>query len=366
MKMNWRENARIIGAIAAKDIVDAIKNKTTLSLLLGIGFMMLLGMALPLLLGLRDTPVAVIYDPGRSTLIRGLTARPEFRLYLVTSQTELEETVAGSSELLLGIVIPPGFQPAEGAGGELTLDGYVSHRANPEKIAERVAFFESELSKASWQTIHINVTGHTVYPTSSLEGQPFLMAINITVLILVVGMMLAPYLLIEEKETHTFEALLVSPARFGQVVAGKALAGGFYCLCAAVVIGLFNAPWIVHWELAVLALFLGALFAVAVGLLLGAVCDTPTTLSLWMGLLLLLLVVPTLLVRLTNARLPEFVQLILPWVPSVAMSKLSGVAMVGSVPAGSVWPNVGILVAESLIVYALVGWRVRQANANGG
>jgi len=366
MGINLRENVRIMGAIAAKDIVDAIKNKTTLSILLGIGFMMLLGMVLPLLLGLRATPVAVIYDPGRSTLIRGLAARPEFRLYLVTSQTELEETVAGSPELLLGLVIPPGFQPAEGSGGELTLEGYVSHRADPAKTAERVAFFEAELSKASWQTIHINVAGHTVYPTSSLEGQPFLMAVNTTVLILVVGMILAPYLLIEEKETRTLEALLVSPARFGQVVAGKALAGGFYCLCAAVVIGLFNAPWIVHWELAVLALCLGALFAVAVGLLLGAICDTPTTLSLWMGLLLLLLVVPTLLMRLTNAHLPEFVRLILPWMPSVAMSELVGLAMVGSVPAGAVWPNVGILVMESLALYAVVGWRVRQADANGG
>lgn len=362
MKINLHENIRITEAIAAKDIVDAIKNKTTLSILLGVGFMMLLGMALPWLLDLRNTPVAVIYDPGRSTLIRGLTARPEFRLYLVTSQKELEETVAGSPELLLGIVIPPGFQPAEGAGGELTLDGYISHRANPAKIAERVAFFETELSKASWQTIHINVAGHTVYPTSALEGQPFLMAVNITVLILVVGMILAPYLLIEEKETHTFEALLVSPARFSQVVTGKALAGGFYCLCAAVVIALFNAPWIVHWELAVLALGLGALFAVAVGLLLGAVCETPTTLSLWIGLLLLLLVTPTLLIRLPNAHLPEIVQLILPWVPSVAMSKLAGSAMVGSVPAGSVWPHVGILVVESLILYAVVGWRVRQTN----
>jgi ABC-type transport system involved in multi-copper enzyme maturation permease subunit len=355
-----RANLRIILVIAAKDITDAIKNKTTLSIMLGVGVMMLVGLALPLLLGLRHTPTAIVYDPDRSTLIRGLTARSEFRLRLVDSQEELEPTVAGSPELVLGIVIPAGFQQAEGSGGEIAMDGYFAHWAKPDEVAELVAFFEEELGAASWQTVHIAVEGHAVYPSSELGLQPLLLAMNLTILLLVVGLALVPHLLIEEKETHTFEALLVSPARFSQVVAGKALAGVFYCLCAAVVVFVFNTRWIVHWEIAALAFLLGAAFAVAVGLLMGIVSENPATINLWMSLVLMILLVPALLAELASARLPAVVQEIVPWMPSVAMAKLLGFSMVGAVPAGDIWSNAGILAAESLVFYALVVWRVRR------
>ncbi len=360
--MNLKESLRITLTIAAKDIADAVKNKTTLSIMLGVGVMMLTGLALPLLLGLRRVPTAVVYDPDRSTLIRGLTTRTEFSLRFVDSQEELESTVAGSSELLLGIVIPPGFQQAEGSGGEIKMDGYFVHWARPDKVAELVAFFEEELGAASWQTVHIAVEGHVVYPSSELGLQPFLLAMNLTVLLLIVGLALVPYLMIEEKETHTFDALLVSPARFGQVVTGKALAGMFYCLCAAVVVFLFSTRWIVHWELAALAFVLGAAFAVAAGLLLGIVSENPTTVNLWIGLLVMLLLVPMLLVELASAKLPAVVQVILPWIPSVAMAKLVGFSMAGAVPAMDIWSNAGILAAESLVFYALVVWRVRRSD----
>jgi hypothetical protein len=50
VKDRLRANLRILWAIASKDITDAIQNKTTLSIMLGVGLMMLTGMALPLLL----------------------------------------------------------------------------------------------------------------------------------------------------------------------------------------------------------------------------------------------------------------------------------------------------------------------------
>jgi ABC-2 type transport system permease protein len=357
-----RESLRIILAIAAKDIVDAIKNKTTLSIMLGVGLMMLGGMALPLLLGLRDIPVAVVYDPQESTLIRALSTRDEFRLGLVESREEMEEAVAGSPELALGLVIPEGFQQAEGSGGEIEIDGYVTHWANPDETAELVAFFEEQLGQASWQTVHIEVEGHVVYPLPSVSGQPFLLVMNMTVLLLVIGLTLSPHLLIEEKETHTFEALLVSPARFSQVVIGKAMAGMFYCLCGAVVVFLFTGRWVVHWEVAVLSFLLGAAFAVAVGLLAGILSETPATLSLWVGLLLMVLVVPMLLSTFISSKLPAIVKTVISWMPSVAMSKLIGFSMAGNVPAPSIWSSTGILAAEVLLFFALVVWRVRQSD----
>lgn len=357
-----RTDLRILWAIVAKDITDAIKNRTTLSIMLGAAVMMLSAMALPLLLGARHTPAAVVYDPAKSTLIRGLTARSEFRLRLVDSQEDLESAVAGSAELVLGIVIPAGFQQAEGSGEEIEMDGYYAHWADPEEVAELAAFFEDELGRASWQTVHITVQDHAVYPSSELGGQPFLLAMNLTLMVLVVGLALVPHLLVEEKETHTFEALLVSPARFSQVVAGKALAGLFYCLCAAVVVFVLNARWIVHWEVAALAFLLGAAFSVALGLLMGVVSENPTTINLWMSLIVMTLLMPMILMQLASAKLPAVVQAIIPWMPTVAMADLIGFSMTGAIPAPDLWSNVGILVVESLAFYALVVWRVRRSD----
>ena len=56
-----------------------------------------------------------------------------------------------------------------------------------------------------------------------------------TVLVIVlatIGGFMVPYLILEEKQTHTMEVLLVSPASVSQIGTGKALAGLFYCLAA--------------------------------------------------------------------------------------------------------------------------------------
>ena len=51
---------RIIWAIAAKDMVDAVKNRMTLSVIVGIGMMMLTGQAFPFLLRLSNISQVVV------------------------------------------------------------------------------------------------------------------------------------------------------------------------------------------------------------------------------------------------------------------------------------------------------------------
>ncbi|MBN1889603.1 MAG: ABC transporter permease [Thermoflexales bacterium] len=356
------ESLRIIWAIAAKDIVDATKNKVTLSIMLGVGFMMLSGLALPWLLGLKDTPSAVIYDPDRTTLLRALRTRREFNLRFVDSLEELETDLAESPRPALGLAIPPGFGQSPGSAGTVEVDGYAAHWADPAKIAELTAYFEDQLGKASWQTVHIDVGDRLAYPELYSGGQPFMTAISLTTIVLVIGLAIVPYLLVEEKETHTFDALLVSPARFSQVVAGKAVTGLFYCLVAAAVFLLFNAYLVVHWGVAALAVLLGAALGVAIGLLAGASSDNPATINMWMGLFIMLLIVPTLLEQLSSSKMPEFVRVILPWLPSVTMGRLLRIAMAGDIQAAPILSNAAVLAVTALAVYALVVWRVRQVD----
>ena len=289
----WRTHLQIIWAIAFKDILDAIKNRTTLAVMLGVALLVVNGHAMPLLLGLRDKPKAVVYDPGRSEIVASLRGAEDYELVIVDEKSEMEEWVADSAEVWVGITLPVSFDQSAGSGDLILLAGSVVHWADPGLAAEKAAFFEDLLTRASWSTIRIElVPGSVIYPQIGTGGWPFVLALTMTITIITLGVILVPHLMVEEKEGHTIEVLLVSPASLGQIITGKALAGIFYCISAALVFLIFDARYIVHWEVILLAVFLGAACTVMIGLFIGVLFDSPSTINMWSGTVIAILIVP--------------------------------------------------------------------------
>jgi ABC-type Na+ efflux pump permease subunit len=79
---------------------------------------------------------------------------------------------------------------------------------------------------------------------------------------IMIGVILVPHLMLEEKQNRTLEVLAVSPASAGQIVTAKALAGLFYCYLGGIIALLVNRMLVVHWGLAILTVLLGSLFTV--------------------------------------------------------------------------------------------------------
>jgi ABC-2 type transport system permease protein len=185
--------------------------------------------------------------------------------------------------------------------------------------------------------------------------------IQAIIMILMMGIVLVPSLLFEEKQTKTLQALLVSPASIGQVVAGKALAGAFYILVTAVLI--FAILWadVTHWGPAVLFVIGGGAFSVAVGLVLGSFYDKQQDVVGPMAALVLILV-GALAARLLGVELPALVERMLSWVPSVALAEVFRAAFLETVPVNQVLTNLGFVLAVSLPLYALVVWKVRRSD----
>ena len=167
-----RKSLRIIWAIAAKDIFDGIKNKTTMTLILGMAMLMLPAQALPLVIKLRDLPCVVVYDAGESHLIEELSGSGDVELHQVTSQQALEETIGEATFSLLGLVIPAGDDQMTRTDGHLELEGYVAHSADPAEVAEQVDFLEARLTELAGQTVRIDIEGNTVFPRPDSDGQP--------------------------------------------------------------------------------------------------------------------------------------------------------------------------------------------------
>jgi ABC-2 type transport system permease protein len=353
---------QMIWAIASKDITATLKNKLALSIMLGSAFIVLSNAVPRLLLQARENPAVVVYDQGRSTLIRALGASEDVRMGVVDSEEEMREAVSSSQELLLGLVVPADFDRLAGSRAMIELDGYAVHWAEPEKISQRVAFFEEQLGSAAWGTVRINVSEQRLYPSAELSGQTLMFVLLATIVLLTMGLALAPLLFVEERQAHTLEVLMVSPARITEVVGGKALAGAFYCLLAALVIFLLNRALVVHWAVALLAVVLGAAFAVTVGLLVGMASDNPTTVSLWGTMLLLVFFGLTLLNALPGLDWPPIFRTLVAYLPTVALAELFGIALAGEFSPVQLWANAAALLTAALIAVGLLGWRLRLAD----
>jgi len=353
----FHTSTRIILAVAEKDIGEALKNRTLLTIVIGVLLLMLTSPLLSLLIN-RHQPILVIYAPSGLQNFQPIEQRDDLQLILVDTQAQMESYILQPPQAIIGVVIPAIEEPDP--AGEIILEGYTAHWVSELRMQERVAFSEAVLSEASGQTVHLNMENHRLYPSREDSYQFTMIALSLTTMILLMGLALVPYLFIEEKESHTMDALLVSPAHFWQLVAGKLIAGAVYCLLAAAIVLLFNFRIVVHWELMVLTVLLASVFAVAVGLLLGLLFENAASMGLWTGILTIVLLVAPLLQTMGAGRLPAALLTFFSWLPSTATYNLTLSSLIGDVPMDTVWQATLVLVISTLLLCGLIIWRIRQ------
>jgi ABC-type transport system involved in multi-copper enzyme maturation permease subunit len=359
---NWtqKEGLRIVWAIAAKDIADAIRNKTTISIVLGIALLVLSGQALPLIMKLRDTPVAIYYSSGESEVFSEIARRETPTLRRAASEDAMDKTISEAGEVQLGLVLPANVDLIVNEGGPLKIEGRVVHWATLSEVDEATSFFEDQLSDRLGIPVRIHIAEHVVYPQPDPGGRPFLVSMLLVLAMITIGAFLVPYLMVEEKESHTMDALLISPASYPQMVIGKAIAGSFYCLTAAAVIFTLNFALFVQWWLAILAVLCGALFTVALGLLAGTIFENPTNMNLWVGFILMILFLPMFFEQSLGSSLPPAVTVALPWIPSVALAKAIRISFSNLTPFIPIFKNLGIVVGSTVVAYLAVVWQVQR------
>ena len=101
---------RIVLALAAKDIVDAVKNKTTLTMILGLAMMLLTVQALPLLLKLDSRPTIAIYDAARTGTADTLRREGAVRVIELRSAAGPINAAVETSSPLVAVALPEGWE----------------------------------------------------------------------------------------------------------------------------------------------------------------------------------------------------------------------------------------------------------------
>lgn len=353
-----RDYRRVVLALAAKDIVDALKNKTTLTLLMGLGLMILTVQALPLMLKLDDRPRVAIYDAARSGLADQLRRQRALQVSEMRSAEDARAMAPEASGPLLALTLPADW---ESAAGPLQVQGYLAHWISPDAAGQLVGEAERALVAATGRQVAIQT--QILYPTLENRGHNVMVASGLVLATVLITAILVPHLILEEKTNHTLELLRVSPVSAGQLIMGKGLAGLVYGLLAAAVLLAFNLAMVNQWSLMLPAVLGIILFGVGLGLLVGTLANNEGTMQMWIGLLAVLLLFPLMLSFVNNSRLPAWVQQILAWLPTTAAFELARLSFGNTFPASQIWPNLLILLLAVLLVFVAAGWRIRAWEA---
>lgn len=353
------DNLNIVWTLAAKDIVDAIKNRVVVSMIVMLSVMLLLPKMLPYIFEQPQT-VLPVYDLGNSRLLADLKNAPELTLQKLHSEQELRAALCSAIYPWIGLRIPADFDQEIAAGETLEIQGFVCW-GKRYQVSELHPRLEAILSQALGKPVSLQIEGNIVYPPSEDVLSLSLATINSVLMILLMGVFLVPSLLFEEKETKTMQALLVSPVNIGQVVIGKAIAGAFYILMTALMIFAISWADVIRWDMTILFVIGGGFFSVALGLVLGSFYAKQQDMVGWMTAILLFLV-GAIFVNMLDMPLPAWVEKMLPWVPSVALAEICRAAFSEIAPATQVWVNLGIVLAFSLPLYAIVIWKVHRSD----
>jgi ABC-2 type transport system permease protein len=354
--MNWR----IVWAIARKDIVDALKNGYLLfALLLPIGISLLFNVTM--LRPGADIITVAVYDPGGSRLAAGLREAPTVKLVEVDSEEALVEAV--KREAVGGIEVPAGFDAAVAAGEQPELPVYLSHRRGGGSAIAFQELLRTQLWGLVGQQFPARIVSTDVEtPLGQDSAAGFRIDLYLFILILVMalamaGVFVVPTLLVEEKEKHTLQALLLSPAGPAEVTAGKAVTGMVYSLLGAGVLIVLNQGWEGAWPLTVLFTFVGALSAVTVGLLMGSLFRTTMQVNVWSTLVMVLMMMPSWLAVMA---LPAPFEVAMRLTPTYYLVDGLSLSLAGKLAWGQLGVDLAVLVGSTLLLLALIVWILRR------
>jgi ABC-2 type transport system permease protein len=258
--------------------------------------------------------------------------------------------------------LPPDFDQEANTGAAIELDGYIDHWVSDSDAEEVRSFFESELTALTGHPVRIDVDNEVAF-THPRGFKPVTTSFLMVYALVVVGLMIAPNLMIEEKELKTLDALLISPASVGQIVIAKALTGLFYCLLAVGLVLAASAALVVHWDIAILAAICGSLFTVSVGLLLGVVLNSRQQLIIWSAVLMFPLFIPVIASEiLPDIQAPALVQQVVSLVPTVPVAEAIRWALSGNVPWTEIGSGLAVTLACAIALLIVVSWIVRRSD----
>ena len=314
-----RRRLRVIRAITTKDVVDAIKNKTTLAVILPVLFILVFYRFIPKIYGHDNQNTVYLYDSSERDVAIQLEDSLDLDLREVASETALIQAVANSDVADIGVAIPSDFNSAE--QDTLELDGYMIYWVPDAQRSETLAMVEQEFSTLLERPVEISLEGNTVFHNVDSDGLGFLASVSIVFTLVMIGISFLPNLMLEEQKEETMKLLRVSPASPSDIIIAKALTGLFYALLLSALAWILYSRVFINPLMTAGAFLLGSLLFILTGLLMGTLVKSRQQLIMVGWVIILPLLLPPYM-EMMDDILPVGLLRTIRFIPSVALARL--------------------------------------------
>lgn len=364
---------RTILAIARKDALDILLNKSTLMVLLS---PIIVAVLFAFINGVFATKTnkLLIFNPGGSAVEQVLTGafqKPEIVRAGSPDEVAAQFGPDGSkksSDYVLGLVVPADFDASLRAGGHSQLELYVNgdQLSNGQRQVLMQAITDYSRSVANPQPpISIALTTiNPPKPNSALQDLGSFYAAAALLTSFMIGTSLVPGLLVEEKEKKTLRMLMVSPASWGDIIASKLLVGLTYQIILSLVILAVVKGYYGQVPLLMVYVVLGALFGGAIGLLMGSILKTQSATGALAGIVSFLFLIPSFFVGPLGQLLQgNPVASVMQAVPTYYLAQGIFNALGSQTTPESLALDVGIVGACIVVLFAGALWTLRRQAA---
>ena len=360
MKTSQPKHSRIKMTIARKDIFQAIKDRTTLGVIIGVILLILPSQLLPLILRSETSPVAVIYFINNSPMGKNLVENLGSNAIQAQSLPDLKNEVASGRSQIIGLVIPEGFSDGVSGDEAIEIDGYLPHWTKDEEANHLIEYFEEQIHTNLGNNVKIIVKDDEVHPTEETRGSEIMFILQLVNAVLTISLALVPQLIFSEKESHTLDAILISPARLSDLVIGKGLVGIFYGLITALLVILLNLSIISHWWLLIFSSISGIVFAVLLGLSLGLIFDNFQNANFAMYIVVILAIAPAFIKLIPRINLPGWLSIMANWLPSGSLANLLLTSVMKTYDPQTIFLYLLSILVSILLLFGLNIWVIKQ------
>lgn len=353
-------NLGVIGAITRKDVVDAIRNRYLLTALITPLFVALLFRILLPGINSKSILTVVVHDSGNSAMVAELRNLPQIGIVNATS-AEATQSEVEKRKAIGGLVVPANFDADVAAGKQPELTIYVNNKKSAFEQAAfrrllnqqvRALVKQPEPARLNWIDVDKEASEDS---RGGLGLEQMLVPLLLIMTLGMIGAMVVPLLLVEEKEKRTLDFLLASPASLKEIVAGKALTGVAYTVLIAGLLLIINSRLVGNWPLTLLAILLGLVFVVAIGLVMGSLLNNVMQVNTWASTVLILLLVPSF----PSLGLPGAVDTAMRFIPTYYLSEALKLSLAGSA-SSRIWGHLAVLLLSTVVAFSAAVWALRR------
>lgn len=230
-----------------------------------------------------------VVDQGASQITAALRATEGIQVTVLDDSSDLRRRVE-ANDLDAGLVLPAGFDQAVRAGSRPLLQLYIGGESLASNRLIVAVTTLDVVRRVEGRSPPVEIEVVRAGAGNALPISTRLVPMLVLLAMVIAGVFVTSFSLVEERERRTLDALLVTPVTLPEVLLAKAVLGFSLALAMAVVTLAINGALAGQPLALLLAILAGAVMSVEIGLVYGAASrDTKSLYTLFKSLNLFLL-----------------------------------------------------------------------------